>query len=80
MLIAKGAEVNAKTESGWTPLHWAARNSAAEVAKLLIAKGAEVNAKSEGGRTPFALGGAQLRGGGCEIADCQRRGCQCEKE
>ena len=47
VLIAKGAEVNAKSEDGSTPLHFAASRNAAEVARLLIAKGAEVNAKKE---------------------------------
>ena len=53
LLIANGADVNAKKEDGWTPLHWAADTNAAEVAKLLIAKGAEVNAKGNYGLTPL---------------------------
>jgi outer membrane biosynthesis protein TonB len=42
--LADGAEVNAKSSGGRTPLHWAANRGHEEVAKLLIAKGAEVNA------------------------------------
>ena len=53
VLIANGAEVNAKGNGGWTPLHYAARGNAAAVAKLLIANGAEVNAKDNGGWTPL---------------------------
>ena len=53
VLIAKGADVNAKNEYGETPLHWAAEANAAEIAKMLIAKGAEVNAKSKRGSTPL---------------------------
>ena len=52
-LIANGAEVNAKTNLGGTPLHQAAWDNAAEVAKLLIDNGAEVNAKDEQRGTPL---------------------------
>ena len=52
-LIANGAEVNAKTNLGGTPLHQAAWDNAAEVAKLLIDNGAKVNAKSKYGQTPL---------------------------
>jgi hypothetical protein len=41
--LADGAEVNAKSSGGRTPLHWAANRGHEEVAELLIAKGAEVN-------------------------------------
>ena len=47
--LAAGADVNAKTESGWTPLHQAASSGhkvAQQIAELLITKGADVNAKS----------------------------------
>ena len=52
-LIANGADVNAKNEDGWTPLHLAAIQNAAEVAKVLIANGAEVNANDNRGNTPL---------------------------
>ena len=52
-LIANGAEVNAKNNFGWTPLHYAAQGKAAAAAKTLIDSGAEVNAKNEGGWTPL---------------------------
>jgi ankyrin repeat protein len=32
LLLAKGADVNAKEDDGWTPLHWAARNGHKAVA------------------------------------------------
>ena len=62
LLISKGAEVNAKSNKGITPLHNAAlgggnQNAAhggqKEIAELLIAKGAEVNAKDRDGFTPL---------------------------
>ena len=53
LMLAKGAEVDAKDNGGWTPLHWAARNNKSTVAKLLLANGADPNAKAEGGTTPL---------------------------
>ena len=59
LLIAEGADVNAKRNTGVTPLHHAAWNGHKEVAELLIANGADVNAKIEGGshkgNTPLSL-------------------------
>jgi ankyrin repeat protein len=46
LLIAKGANVNAKSE-GWTALHSAAEEGYKEIAELLIANGADVNAKGK---------------------------------
>ena len=51
--IADGADVNAKANDGWTPLHWAAWKSHKEIAELLIANGADVNAKNDVGDTPL---------------------------
>ena len=51
--LAAGADVNAKSERGRTPLHNAARWKHKEVAELLIAEGADVNAKDEDGDTPL---------------------------
>ena len=58
--LDKGADVNAKNESGVTPLLWAAWKGHKEVAELLIANGADVNSKNDRGMTPLhqaALGG-----------------------
>ena len=40
LLISKGADVNAKTDAGSTPLHWASNR---DIAELLITKGADVD-------------------------------------
>jgi ankyrin repeat protein len=54
LLIANGADVNAKTNKyGWTPLHRAASEGHKEIVELLIAKGADVNAKKKDGWTPL---------------------------
>ena len=61
LLIAKGADVNAKAGiSEKTPLHEAASSGHKEVVELLIANGADVNAKKKFGRTP--LHGAATKG------------------
>jgi len=52
---AEGADVNAKDEGGWTPLHQAAWNGRKEIVELLITKGADVNTKDMSGRTPLDL-------------------------
>ncbi|MEG4393940.1 ankyrin repeat domain-containing protein [Microcoleus sp. BROC3] len=58
LLIAKGADVNAKHKYGWTPLHSAAMSDRIKVAQTLIAKGADVNAKDTHGRTPLHFAAA----------------------
>ena len=51
--LAAGTDVNAKTGSGWTPLHYAAREGHKEITDLLLTNGADVNAKNGSGRTPL---------------------------
>ena len=63
LLFAKGADVNAKADGGYTPLHYAASQSFShkEIAGFLITKGADVNAKVApidrffNGKTPLDL-------------------------
>ena len=50
LLIANGADVNAKDNRKVTPLHIA---DTKEIIELLIAKGADVNAKYNDGITPL---------------------------
>lgn len=51
--LDEGADVNEKSESGYTPLHYATMENSKDVAELLLAKGADVNTKNKYGGTPL---------------------------
>jgi len=51
LLIAKGANVNAKDDDGGTPLHRAVQEDHKDVAEFLIARGADMSARDENGQT-----------------------------
>jgi len=50
-LVAKGADVHAKTKAGDTALYWAVINQHKAAVVLLLSHGADVNARNSGGRT-----------------------------
>jgi ankyrin repeat protein len=55
-LLLAGADPDAKSRKGNTPLHYAARNNSnPEVTEVLLLAGATLDAKGEGGLTPLAL-------------------------
>jgi ankyrin repeat protein len=53
LLLANKAEVNAKQNHGFTPLHSAAFNGHKDVAELLLTNKAAVNTMNDAGETPL---------------------------
>ena len=53
LLIAHGADVNARAASDFTPLHESAASGKLDFAQLLLEHGADVNAKTTDGKTPL---------------------------
>ncbi|MBM3738841.1 MAG: ankyrin repeat domain-containing protein [Acidobacteria bacterium] len=62
MLLASGADVNARQQAGFTALHAAAQNGDTELVKLLLAHGADPEARSDNNQSPLDL--AMLKGHG----------------
>ena len=52
-LLARGADVNAKSADGLTPLHYAAGAGNTVVVGILLKAGADPNARSIDGTTPL---------------------------
>lgn len=57
LLFSKGADLEAATDEGWTPLHMAAMHNNGALAEQLLGRGAKVDAKDKAGRTPLELAG-----------------------
>jgi ankyrin repeat protein len=55
MLLARGADVNARTEEGLTPLAYAALSGHLKVVDLLIKHGADIDARSRRGGSALIL-------------------------
>ena len=54
--VSLGADVKARTDSGFTPLHYAAWFSKEpKVVLVLLELGADPKARTSGGKTPFDL-------------------------
>ncbi|TYZ66798.1 hypothetical protein PybrP1_001022 [[Pythium] brassicae (nom. inval.)] len=75
ILLARGADVNARDRTMQTPLFLAIRNSRSEIVEELLAHGADVNAQDDALVTPLELANRsgsdhvakqfQAFGGGC---------------
>ena len=50
-LLEHGADINAQSHGGWTPLQRASRYGRLEVVRLLLEHGADVEVKNNGGKT-----------------------------
>lgn len=64
LLVDAGANANAVSDRGWTPLHAACVRSDAPTISVLLAAGAAVNVRDDGGTTPLiaCAGAGSLEG------------------
>ena len=68
LLLEKGAELEARSTNGGTPLMLAAQfSSTPEIVQLLLEKGADINARGPGDMTPLQWVAGNLGGKGPEI-------------
>ena len=65
--LSAGTDVNAKDESGWTPLHWAASKVHNKSAKLLIKAGADVNSATQDGFSPLRMAAMNVHHDVCRM-------------
>jgi ankyrin repeat protein len=65
VLLAAGAEPNARQQHGWTPLHAAAQNGDLRSLEALLAAGANPALRNDDGRSPWDLA---LESGHVELA------------
>ena len=62
VLLKAGADVNAKENKGWTPLHAAAaENPSPAVLEVLLKAGADPRAIDKDGKTPHAVARPEYR-------------------
>ena len=55
LLLVNGADVSARNENGWTPLHSACHFGRTDAVRLLLMHGADFNAKTNDGMTALEL-------------------------
>lgn len=60
-LVNSGANVNAKTKTGSTPLHLAAKADNLDIVEYLVIKGADVNIKNNDGKKPVDLAKGKVK-------------------
>ena len=70
LLLAHGADPNARQHGGWTPLQAAAQHGDAAMIRVLLAHGADVEALSDDGRNAIDLAAAAGHG---EVVELLRR-------
>jgi ankyrin repeat protein len=70
MLINAGADVDAKDENDWTPLHFAAGCGKINSLEVLLANGADVNARDNKQNTPLHIIGLSSIGSKVEQERC----------
>jgi ankyrin repeat protein len=75
-LLSVGADVNAKSNDGWTPLLWACFNGHSQVVIELLQHGADIEVKGNYGDTP--LHKACYRGHGAVVTELLSRGANTE--
>ncbi|NXN01516.1 RN5A ribonuclease, partial [Sylvia borin] len=56
-LLERGADVNSKVDSGWTPLQTAVQTGEEDLVRLLLDRGASVHARKDNGGTAFTEAG-----------------------
>ena len=54
-IVNSGADANASTQEGWTPLHFAVASGNAEAVRSLVLEGASIDAVNGLGLTPLHL-------------------------
>ena len=64
LLIKSNADVSARDNDGWTPLHFATQNHSVDIAQLLLGAGASVDAEDVHGNTPLWRAVFESRGRG----------------
>ena len=74
-LLDAGADVEAKNDDGWTPLHAAAWHDNSEALVALLEAGADVNARNNADSTPLSL--AKVMGNESAIWELEKAGA-CE--
>lgn len=58
LLLDSGADIDARTNDGWSPLHSATRWNQAAVVSLLLQRDANINAQTNSGQTALHIASA----------------------
>lgn len=66
-MLNYGANIDAQTSDGWTPLHSAVYWGQTDVVSMLISRGASVNIRTSGRQTPLHLAAAAPNGGNRDV-------------